>query len=238
MPLPDIEFLFEPDEFAEQELGDIPPSQRIDKNLITDVTIRKCRLVVSVVAVEYGTVSSTPAALIILRFVFQPFEARFDSAILACCFDEHAIVTGLAPDFIEGEHSETAITNKLNGSLSIGHSIAKVNFEVARERERSRKYNMRIQGSGVDTDLVRWTMEENREQKRGLPGKFTGAIIVKAEGEINARLSVYATISKDWAIRKIVCAQEHVLHFDGRTRIGSKPEGLKIEDSLFLSAPE
>ena len=138
MPLPEIEFLFGPDEFGEQELRDIPPSQRIDKTLITDVTIEKCRLVVSIVAVEYGTVCSTPAALVVLRFVFQPFDA------MTCCFDEDAIVTGLAPDFIEGEHSKKAITNKLNGSLSIGHSIAQVNIEVGQERQHSRKCNMRI----------------------------------------------------------------------------------------------
>jgi len=238
MSIPEIEFLFEPDQFGEQELGDIAPSRRIDKNLITDVMIKKCRLIVSVVAVEYGAVSSTPAALFVLRFVFQPFGARFDSAILTCCFEEDATVTALAPDFIEGEHSETTIRNKLNGSLSIGYSVAQVNIGVDRERERSQKHKMRIQGTGVDTDLVRWTMEENPEQKSGLPEKFTGAIVVKAEGEIKVTLNVYATISKDWAMRKIVCAHEQVLHFDGRTKIGSKPDGLQIEGSLFLSASE
>ena len=45
---------FEPDIEAEEELAD--EKERIDKALITDDTIKKCRIIASVRSVEYGEI--------------------------------------------------------------------------------------------------------------------------------------------------------------------------------------
>jgi hypothetical protein len=235
MALPTFDFAFEPDVYAEEELSEIPEAQYIDKSLITDINIKKCRLIVSLCSIEYGTASSSAAAFLVFRFVFQPFDARFNSAIFTLNFENNATVYALAPEYIEGNKSETVIRNKLNGQLTIGYSVVSASVGAERETEQTKPSKMHIQGSGVDTDLVRWTMEENKQQKSGLPDTFTGAIVVKSQGEIKATLNIHATIGKDWAFRKIVCSEERLLVLDGTTKLGTRPEGLQIAENCFIS---
>jgi hypothetical protein len=49
----DLELVFEPDQFAEEELDDV---EDINKALISDATVRKCRFIASVRCVEYGKI--------------------------------------------------------------------------------------------------------------------------------------------------------------------------------------
>jgi hypothetical protein len=231
MALPPFDFTLEPDEFAEEELAS--ETEYIDKSLITDIIIKKCRFIASLCTIEYGDVSSFPGALLVFRFVFQPYEARFKAAIINLYFENTATVHALAPETIEGNKSEVVIRSKLNGQFSIGYPPVNISAGAEREVEHTKTSVMRIQGSGVDTDFVRWTLEENKEQKSGLPDCFMAAIVVRSQGEIKASLKIHATIARDWAIRKVVCSEEHRLVLDGKTRLGIRPEGIKIADNCF-----
>jgi hypothetical protein len=235
MTLPSFEFTFEPDIYAEEELA-AETGYVIDKTLITDIEIKKCRIIASVCTVEYGTIDSQPGALLVFRFVFHPFGSRFKDATLIFSFDGNTVVRALGPESVKGNENEKTIRNKLHGEFSIGYPP--INFTIGgeRETEETAKSMMRIQGSGEDTPLVRWTMQENGQEKSGLPEKFIAAIILQAKGEIDVSIKIHATIGRSMGIRKICVDDNFKLGFDGKTKLGRRPEGMVVADNVFVAA--
>src|SRR6266487_5803703 len=102
---------FEPDEDAEEELAD--DEEPVDKALVTDETIRKCRIVASVQSVEYGETEiapglKTPAALLAINFAFHPFESRVKGADVELAFN-NATIAVLQPKSVDDSESKETI---------------------------------------------------------------------------------------------------------------------------------
>ena len=200
----------------------------------------ECRMVISPCFVEYGTSAASPAALLVFRFAFHPFDARFCKALFTLSFELDVTVVALGPDWPEGNYSEVNIKNMLNGSLTLGFPGAGVNIGGTvgggKEKAHVKKSKWYIQGSGIDTDLVLWTMMENEQDKSGLPDKFIGAVVLQTEGEFKGTLKTHATIGGNGAIRKIVSEKEYPIQVDGKTKKGVRPPSIQIEKNYFVLA--
>jgi hypothetical protein len=233
-PFPSLDLPFEPDVIAEEELAD---GDEINKQLISDETIRQCRLLTSLRSAEYGIVSSSPGALLVFSFNFHPFETRFKNARIRLRFESEseAVVIALQPDYILDTDGETIVRSKLSGRFRIGYFP----FEVVAggESTRTRKYAMQIDGSGVDSDAAVWTLQENPDQKQGIPLNLIAAVTLQAKGAISIDLDIRAKVGGVGAflsgIRKVIIQKSTRL--DGRTAIGSRPEGLEVSESAFRS---
>jgi hypothetical protein len=230
---------FEPDEDAEEELADEP--EPIDKALVTDETIRKCRIIAAVHCIEYGTVKlapgqSTPGMLLVLSLTFHPYESRVKEAFVELAFNKAAI-TVLQPESVDDSESEEIIRKKLYGELSIGYPPAGVNATLGGERETERKKvsALRIRGSGTHTHRATWTLKENPEAQGGIHLNFMAVAIMSVNGEmevdVEIRAKIGATVKNVLGIRKIITQQTK--KFDGKTFLGRRPETLEIHESAF-----
>jgi hypothetical protein len=149
---------FEPDEDTEEELaGEEEP---IGKALITDDTIRKCRIIASVRSIEYGEIEIAPGqtkagstARHQLRFS-HPFESRVKEADVEPAFNNKVTIAVLQPESIDDSESEETIRHKLYGEPSIGYPPAGVNAKAGSEREteQKKKFASRTRGLGNNTE--------------------------------------------------------------------------------------
>jgi hypothetical protein len=230
-----LDLPFEPDVIAEDELAD--EDEEINNRLISDETIRQCRLLISLRSAEYGIVSSSPGVLFFFSFDFHPFEARFKNARIRLRFESESevVVMALQPDCVLDTEGETIVQSKLSGRFRIGYFP----FEIAAmgESTRTRKHAMQINGSGVDSDAAVWTLQENRDQKQGIPRNLIAAVALQARGEISIDLDIRAKLGSVSAflpgIRKIIIQKS--IRLDGRTAMGSRPEGAVLNESTFCS---
>lgn len=149
----DWNLAFKPDEDAEEELADEP--EPIDKALITDETIRKCRIIAAIRCIEYGAVElapgqSVPGMLLVLSLTFHPYESRVKEAYVELGFNKAAIAV-LQPESVDDSESEEIIRKKLHSEFSIGYPPAGVSATLGGERETEKKKvsALRIRGSGI-----------------------------------------------------------------------------------------
>ena len=226
------ELLFEPDQFAEEELDE---SEEINKALITDATVRKCRFIASVRCVEYGKIGAANGMLLIFAFVFHPVESRVKEADIDLRFDKCIIAT-LQPQEVDDRESEVIVRNKLEGHFDMSHPPVALGVTGARETEKKKGFSRSIRGSGIDTSLAVWTLRENSDQKGGVHLNFIAAIILKGKGEVGVDVEVRAQLGaglKDpLGIRKIICRKS--MKFDGKTSQGRRPESLTTTQDVFL----
>jgi len=219
---------FEPDIIAEEELAD--EDEQINKQLISDITIRRCRLLISLRSVEYGIVSSAPGALLVFSFNFHPFETRFKNARIRLRFesDSEVIVTALQPDSIIGTEDETTIQSKLRGRFRLGYGP----LELVAEGELSgiRKYAMNILGTGVDSDAAVWTLQENHDQRHGIPLNLIAAVALRTRGGINIDLDIRAKLGS-LGIRKVIAQKS--IKLDGQSTLGRRPDDMEVSEEVF-----
>ena len=204
--LPLLDDHFEPDILAEEELAD--EDEPINRQLISDETVRRCRLLTSLNSVEYGTVYSSPGALLVFSFTFHPFETRFKNARIKLRFDSESEtnVVVLKPDHIVDTDSETT-------------ELTSIQRDV-----------MHIHGSGVNSDAALWTLEEDPNRKQGILLHFIAAVVLQARGKITIDLDIRAKVG-GLLIRK-VRIQNSVL-LDGRKSLGNRPDELEVDRSTF-----
>ncbi|EON69910.1 hypothetical protein W97_09174 [Coniosporium apollinis CBS 100218] len=238
----DWDLTFTADEDAEEELADEP--EPINKALITDETIKQCRIIASVRCVEYGMIGTapgkmSPALLLVFAFAFHPFSSRIKQADVDLQFD-NGIIAILQPETVDDSESELSVRNKLYGSFSIGHDPVHLDLGAERETERTIKFALRIRGSGRDTDVATWTLKENPQLKEGIHLGFTAVVILESEGEVNVNLEVRAkigvTAKNVLGIRKIITRKQK--SFDGKTALGIRPETLKIDEGIFKTGSQ
>lgn len=231
---------FEPNEDAEEELAD--EDEPIVKALITDETIRKCRIIASVRSIEYGEIEiapgqTVPGALLTINFVFHPFESRVKEADVELAFNNKATIAVLQPESIDDSESEETIRHKLYGEFSIGYPPAGANAKAGNEREteQKKKFALRIRGSGSDTHRATWTLRENPQARDGIHLNFMAVIIVKADGEMEVDIEIRAKIGTTaknlLGIRKIIT--QETKKFDGKNLLGTRPQALDIKESFF-----
>jgi len=235
------ELAFEPDIEAEEELA-AEADGKVDKALITDETIRKCRILASVQSIEYGETEvaprqTEPAALLVISFHFQPFVSRVKGADVELAFNNKANIALLQPESINDSESDETIRHKLYAELSLGYPPAGVEAKTGSEREteRKKKYAERIRGSGISTSRATWTLRENPQARDGIHLRFVGVLVIKVDGELEVDVEIRATIGArlddPLGIRKIIARQTK--KFDGKTFLGKRPSGLDIEDLNF-----
>lgn len=228
----ELELAFEPDQFAEEELDEV---EDINKALISDATIRKCRFIASVRCVEYGKIGSEPGMLLVFAFVFHPVESRVKRADIEVRF-EKGVITTLQPQEIDDRESKMTIKNKLEGHFDMSHPPVALGVSAERETEKKQGYSRSVRGSGLDTELAMWTLRENSDQKGGVHLNFIAAMILKAEGEVEAEVEVRAQLGaslKDpLGVRKIISRKS--MKFDGKTARGRRPESLTTTDDVFV----
>lgn len=228
----DHELFFEPDYYAEEELDD---SRLINKDLISDITARKCRMIVSVRCVEYGKIGAEDGTLLVLAFVFHPVGARVKKADIDLRFNNY-VIASLQPQEIDDRESEVVIRNKLEGHFDMSHPPVAVGVTASQEKDRVEGYTRSIRGSGIDTDLAMWTLRENSDQKDGVHLNFTAVIILNGKGEVDVdvevRAQLGASLKDPLGIRKIIC--RGLIKFDGKTSRGRRPESLTISPDLFV----
>lgn len=228
----DLDLVFEPDQFAEEELDD---AEEVNKALISDATIRKCRFIASVRCVEYGKIGLDQGMLLVFAFVFHPVESRVKQADIELRFN-NGVITMLQPQEIDDRESEVTISNILEGHFDMSHPPVALGMSAARETEKKKGYTRSIRGSGIDTELAVWTLRENSDQKGGVHLNFAAAIILKAKGEVDVEFEVRAQLGaslKDpLGIRKII--SRNSMKFDGMTNRGRRPESLTTTDDDFV----
>jgi hypothetical protein len=231
---------FEPDEDAEEELAD--EEEPIDKALITDNTIRKCRIIASIRSIEYGGIEiapgqTKPAALLAIDFVFHPFESRVKEADVELAFNNKATIAVLQPESVDDSESEETVRHKLYGEFSIGYPPAGVNAKAGSEREteQKKKFALRIRGSGNNTKRATWTLRENPQTRDGIHLSFMAVIILQVDGgievDVEIRAKIGTTVKNLLGIRKIITQQTK--KFDGKTLLGTRPQALDIKESFF-----
>ena len=232
--------VFEPDADAEEELAN--EEETVDEVLITDETIRQCRIIASLRTIEYGEVQTAPdqtnpAALLAIDFVFHPFQSRVKEAQVELAFDNKTTIFILQPDSIDDSESEEIIRHKLYGEFSFGYPPAGVDAKAGTEREteKKKKFALRIRGSGNHTSRATWTLKENPEARGGIHLNFMAVVILKVEGEmeldVEIRAKIGCTVKNLLGIRKIIARQTK--KFDGKSALGRRPEALEIKESLF-----
>lgn len=235
----DWNLAFEPDEDAEEELADEP--EPIDKALITDETIRKCRIIAAIRCIEYGTIElaagqSMPGMLLVLSLTFHPYESRMKEAYVELVFNKAAIVV-LQPESVDDSESEEIIRKKIHGEFSIGYPPGGVGVTLGGERETERKKvsALRIRGSGSHTHRATWTLKENPEAQGGIHLNFLAVAIMTINGEMEVDVEIGAkigaTLKNVLGIRKIITQQTK--KFDGKSFLGRRPQALDIHESAF-----
>lgn len=239
---------FEPDEDAEEELSGpqvgLVAQEHVDPALITDETVRKCRILAAVRCNEYGTTSlsptvDTPAMLLVINFTFHPFESRVKEAFVDLSFAKGSI-TVLQPESIDDSETTETIRKKLTGELKLGYPPAGVQGGVGAERETetTTTSTLRIRGSGAHSQRAIWTLKENPKDRKGIHLKFTAVVIAAVQGmvevdfEIRAKLGL--SVGNSLAIRKIITRK--TFGFDGKTLLGFRPTTLDIHERCFRGA--
>jgi hypothetical protein len=216
---------------------------RVDLGLISDEQIKKTRIITSVRCIEYGVVQLAPDAeepgmLIVLKFVFQPFNARVASATIELSFT-NASVLHIQPDRLDDSESEVSVRRKLAGNLSVGYPLAGVTIGLNREVETTdtQKYRRSIRGAGEQTSRVTWTLRENEKDGNGIDLDMVAVVILaKEDGEIkltqklNGKLGV--TASNIFGYRRFSIPVKEKA-FDGKTFLGKRPDSLSVDESAF-----
>ncbi|PMD22221.1 hypothetical protein NA56DRAFT_748013 [Hyaloscypha hepaticicola] len=158
---------FEPDEDGEEELA--PEEEPIDKALITDDTIRKCRIIASVRSIEYGEIEIAPSQTkpgALLAIDFQ--QLRF--------FNLRALMIPRAKKQFGINFTESSVSATLPPESATAGS--------ERETERNKKFALRIRGSGNNTKRATWTLRENPQTRGGIHLNFRVVVILKVDGQI------------------------------------------------------
>lgn len=235
---------FEPDEDAEEELGEnlnVSLHEYVDRALITDETVRKCRILAAVGCSEYGTTSvspaqDTPAMLLVINFTFHPFESRVKKAFVELSLAKGSIAL-LQPESIDDSETTETIRKKLTGEIKLGYPPVGVQGGVGAERESETTTTsaLRIRGSGAHTHRATWTLRENPRDRQGIHLNFTAVLIAAVQGEVEVDFEIRAKIGLTWgnsfAIRKIITRK--TIPFDGKTLLGFRPTTLDIHESCF-----
>jgi hypothetical protein len=246
---------FQPDEDAEEELAppldfDFDPStgktEYVDPALITDETVKKCRVLAAVHCIEYGTIlvspnQKTPAMLLVINFTFHPFESRVKRAFVELALARGSIMV-LQPESVDDSETTETIRKKLTGEMKIGYPPAGVQGGVAAERETetTKSSALRIRGSGAHTHRATWTLKENPEDKKGIHLNFTGIVVAAVQGETEVDFEIRAklghSLSTDWGIRHIITRR--TIKIDGKKLLGVRPTTLDIHESYFCGSSD
>jgi hypothetical protein len=201
-----LEISFAPNSNEEQLLGGTPePKVEINKEVITDSQVAQCSCTARTLLVEHGTYKGSKACLLGFKFTFHSYLTRYKHAKIDIEFtstsdepenQEFKIVL-LYPQEIVGQLSEEKVKKALSGQVTIGYDpYASATVNTSEEKEGVLKHYMSIKGSVIGTNEVRWTLEENTQQKNGIPLQFIGYIIVVYPGPFQAELDIDATIGR------------------------------------------
>jgi hypothetical protein len=235
----DLDWLdFEPDEALETRypVGEDGP---VDKNLITDATVKKCRVLATIRCIEYGTTLEAPglpvpAMLLVTSFTFHPFESRVIRADVELSFSAGSIAL-LQPESIYDSETIEIIHKKLSGAFRMGYPPAGLDIAGERESEMEKKYELRILGSGSNTQSAIWTLEENPRDKKGIHLNFISVVVLKAQGDIEMDIKIQGklglTLKNVLGIRRITTGKRK--RFDGNTLLGIRPADLHIHEDFF-----
>ena len=234
---------FEADTDAEEELAE-EEDEFVDHSLITDVEIRKCRMLATIQCVEYGLLSLSPTEmapgmLLCITFTFHPLETRVKEAQVEIGLNKGTIAV-LQPDSIDDDETVETVRKKLSGDFKIGYAPAGVEgvLSAERESEREKTSERRIRGSGVHTDRAVWTLRENAQNKKGIHLKLVAVLIVRPratdrslEVDLEIRAKLGPSIGNGLGIRRILARTTK--RFDGKSMLGFRPTTLDISKEWF-----
>ncbi|KAK4913675.1 hypothetical protein LTR49_018009 [Elasticomyces elasticus] len=203
MATEDFQLYFEPDPTENTLLAGPEPGIEINREVISDATVAKCHFSVRTLVVKYGLYKSESACLLGFEFVFHPYMTRFKRAKIDIEFGAPAAggnkpkTVLLYPHEVKGQVTEETIRRALSGEVTIGcEPYASITGNISHEREGKKQYYMKLTGSRLGSDGVRWTLEENQDQKDGIPTRFVGFIVVSSSGPFEANFDVEATIGR------------------------------------------
>lgn len=229
-PLP----LFTIDFEAEETLRGGGTGETHERNIFDEENHKKGRLLASVPCIEYGKINSSPGALLVFEFIFHPNnKTRFEFAEIELAFEGNAEeVEALGPEYVAEDESHEIIRKTLHGEFNLGHPPVNIAVGAGQASEATQTYKMVIRGSGRSTKIARWTLNENRHQKTGIPYKFIAAIAVRVKGKFKINFKVNVRISGMWKIKQVLVEKT----FDGRTELGKRPNGMIIDENIFVKA--
>ncbi|KAM6520022.1 hypothetical protein FALCPG4_013579 [Fusarium falciforme] len=244
-----IDLKFQPDADAEEELAEEVEGEFVDPALITDIEIKKCRLLATIQCVEYGTVSLSPSTtapgmLLCVGFTFHPLETRVKEASVEIALNK-ATIAVLQPESLDDDETTETVRKKLSGEFKIGYAPAGVEGTVGAEREseREKTSERRIRGSGVHTPRAVWTLRENTQNKKGIHLEFVTVLIAQSrspaddaggglEVDLEIRAKLGPSIGNGLGIRHILTRTTK--RFDGKTLLGFRPATLDISKTFFV----
>ncbi|KAK5708853.1 hypothetical protein LTR17_020300 [Elasticomyces elasticus] len=240
MAIEDFQLYFEPDPTENTLLAGPEPGIEINRDVISDATVAKCHFSVRTLVVKYGLYKSELACLLGFEFVFHPYMTRFKRAKIDIEFE------------VKGQVTEETIKRALSGEVTIGcEPYASTTGNISHKREGKKQYYMKLTGSRLGSDGVRWTLEENQDQKDGIPTRFVGFIVVSSSGPFEANFDVEATIGRyqqsmataqvmmDY-IRRLVLRQQtdkQIVTFDSTTTVDRREDLTKSSFKIADGTP-
>jgi hypothetical protein len=258
MATEDLQLYFEPDPVENTLLAGPEPGIEINKEVISDAAVAQCHFSVRTLLVKYGFYKDESACLLGFEFVFHPYMTRFKRAKIDIEFDATAAggnkpkIALLYPHEVRGQVTEETIKRALSGEVTIGYEpYASITGNISQETEGKKQYYMKLTGSRLGSNGVRWTLEENPDQKDGIPTRFVGFIVVSSSGPFGAEFDVDATIGRyqqsiataqvmvDY-IRRLVLRQrqtDNKVTFDSTTAVDRREDLTKSSFKIAGWAP-
>ncbi|KAH8745230.1 hypothetical protein BGZ57DRAFT_862545 [Hyaloscypha finlandica] len=202
----------------------------VNNEVITDGWVAKCRFDSRTVLVDYGNYDNHAACLVGFEFTFHPYQTRFQSAEINVAF--------VSAD-VENPNSEKVVKDALEGAVKIGYQdLAVIQATASRATEKVTGKYMEILGSRVGKNGVRWTLEENSNQKDGLPRSLIGYVVLAYSGPFEAKVKVTAKVGlfvnlKDFIIdaTRLITGQmtgdkerDGTTSFDTKTVVDRRPD--------------
>lgn len=198
-----VQLYFEPNPVENTLLAGPESGVEINKEVVSDAAVAQCHFSVRTLLVKYGLYKDESACLLGFEFVFHPYKTRFKRAKIDIEFDTSDAggngpkIVLLYPHEVEGQVTEEAIKKALSGEVTIGYEpYASITGNISQETESKKHYYMRLIGSRLGSNGVRWTMEENQDQKDGIPVRFVGFVVISSSGPFEAEFDVDATIGR------------------------------------------
>ncbi|KZV89542.1 hypothetical protein EXIGLDRAFT_721235 [Exidia glandulosa HHB12029] len=248
-----IDTCFDPDVQQEDQLLAVVG---VDKRVITDQTIRECRILATVQAVRFGRLTrkeDAPGCMLVFVFRFAPFQTRFRNASIDIIFepiddddDDDSglpVIEALGPERIVGDVGETYVRTSLEGAFSLGATFGQISttplqLTARRETERLVSDSLKIVGTGLHTQRARFTLEENATARSGIPDAFIATVILNYGRPFRMRFIIKASVAHDAVVRYVLAkwtsrVEVHTMLVKNQKDMGELPAALHV-DSSFL----
>jgi hypothetical protein len=224
----EINLFLKPDEDLELGPGDIDVGQPSSNELdIFDAETRRCSISCRASTIQPAEryINDSPSVLIILVFTLHPEKnCRFSYARISCGFkapmkDDGSPATNIprisfmAPLQTYGGHSQVdkSWTFGLEAPVQVPGGFFSIIPSLDRSVTRKVDHFMVINGSRRGNPPTRcvWTMEENSDNKSGLPLNFCTAVVLRAKETVELDLNITSKVVWQWFPRTMKSASEH-----------------------------